>query len=31
MTILLITPLAAVISHNLGFAIGQKYFGPTPK
>jgi hypothetical protein len=31
MTLLIITPLAAVLSHNLGFHIGQKYFGPTPK
>ena len=27
MTLLLITPLAAVASYNLGFALGQKYFG----
>ena len=29
MTILLITPLAAVISHNICFNLGQKYFGPS--
>jgi hypothetical protein len=27
MTILLITPLAAVASYNFGFAMGKKYFG----
>ena len=29
MTILVLCPLAAVIGHNIGFAIGQKYFGLT--
>lgn len=28
MTILLATPLLALASYNLGFAIGEKFFGP---
>jgi hypothetical protein len=27
MTLLLITPLAAVASYNFGFAMGTKFFG----